>query len=264
MTPATPLTDSASFSDMGDELAGVLGSASKPEDIQTAPEHIKALLQQHRDLESRLQRLKSHETEADYPSAVSEVGLPKSIDNICKNKTTVVVDTNFLLSNLRIFDHILRSGDWVVVVPNPVVIELLGISRNEEASVGHQAKQALYAINDAATNNNPNLRIITSRGNRIQQPGFYRENISNYKAGLEGGIDNVIINIAVMLGDGEAQGTDAIPVVLLTNDTNMRILAKTYGVLGISGDNWSKKFGPSRVEKRAEKRKMTGIPKSLQ
>lgn len=170
----------------------------------------------------------------------------------------VVIDTNFLLSNLPIFKNILQCGDWVVVVPNPVVIELLGISRNDEANVGLQAKAALLAINEAAATNNPNLRIITSRGNRIQQPGFYREHISNFKAGLEGGIDDVIISIAVKLGQGETQATDALPVVLLTNDKNMRLMAKAHGVFGLSSEEWSKQFGPGRVDKRVEKRKLAG------
>jgi hypothetical protein len=268
VTPATPLTDSASLSDAGYNTGVFEFQRPKPSvelpghdpgDLQSAPDHIKALLQHKKELASRLNQLKADEREPDSQSVVFEAGPFKSVSEIRKKHTMVVVDTNLLLSNLPMFVHILKSGEWVVIVPNPVVIELLGISRNEDSKLGQQAKQALVVINDAATNNNPNLRIITSRGNRIQQPGFYRENISNFKAGLEGGIDDVIISITARLikSQGDSQNEGALPAVLLTNDNNMRLVAKAHGVHAVSGDDWSKQFGP-RVDKRAEKRKLPG------
>ena len=81
MTPATPLTDPASF------FGGPGAHNTIDTDVQTAPDHIKA----------------------EYPAIVLEGG-----------PSMVVVDMHFLLSNLRIFDHILKSGEWITVVPNPV------------------------------------------------------------------------------------------------------------------------------------------------
>lgn len=53
-----------------------------------------------------------------------------------------MVDTNFLLNNSSILENIMQTGEFVLIIPNPVLSEISGITRSSEPC-GEIAKHAL-------------------------------------------------------------------------------------------------------------------------
>ena len=59
--------------------------------------------------------------------------------------TTLVLDTNVLLSSLPVFNALVESMKWTVVVPLPVIMELDGLA-SDSSPLGEAAKAASTSI----------------------------------------------------------------------------------------------------------------------
>ena len=93
----------------------------------------------------------------------------------------MVCDTNLFLSQLDVFDLMVNTPGWHVVIPNSVITELSGLSRNLN-SVGRDAAIALDAIKNAIEEKK-DVAIVTSKGNVVTNQGlFYKEQLENYEA----------------------------------------------------------------------------------
>ncbi|KAI9775610.1 MAG: hypothetical protein M1839_001011 [Geoglossum umbratile] len=95
--------------------------------------------------------------------------------------TTVVCDTKLFLSQLDVFWLMISNAGWSVVIPNSVIAELSGFSRNLN-SVDRDAARALDAIK-SAIEEKKDVAIVTSKGNIVANQGlFYNEQLENSEA----------------------------------------------------------------------------------
>lgn len=154
------------------------------------------------------------------------------------------MDTNFLLDQPSVFKGIVESGEWNLVLPNPVIIELQGLSRNRDQR-GKVAHAALKTITQAISKS-ANIRIVTTRGNDVTGSGFFKERIGTDEGQS---LDESIIQVAANEGKKllhKEPRNDTAPVVLLTGDRNMRNLAQSYQVFSLSPEAWKQQFGLKR------------------
>ena len=78
--------------------------------------------------------------------------------------TTLVIDTNVLLSLLPVFNTLVESHKWTVVVPLPVIMELDGLA-SDSSPLGDAAKAASASITSYLRSHNVSLKVLTSKGN---------------------------------------------------------------------------------------------------
>ncbi|KAF8467428.1 hypothetical protein BDZ91DRAFT_793776 [Kalaharituber pfeilii] len=153
--------------------------------------------------------------------------------------TVLVVDTNFMLSSLDIFDLMIADNKWSVVIPNTVMTELMGLQSSK--SVAESAKQAVAAIQQAILSKK-DIRVVTAKGSNVTNSCFYKEKLEEYKE-EDMTIDDVIISITDQQGKHQAEmmraiGSDpgnAQAAVLVTDDRNMRVKATAQHVPAIAG-----------------------------
>src|SRR5579862_8558656 len=106
----------------------------------------------------------------------------------------MVCDTNLFLSQLDVFLLMINNPGWSVVVPNSVITELSGLSRNQN-SIGQDATRALATIK-SAIEDKKDIAIVTSKGNVVTNQGlFYKEQLENYEAEGRRTLDDIIIDI---------------------------------------------------------------------
>ncbi|WWC70044.1 uncharacterized protein I206_103988 [Kwoniella pini CBS 10737] len=181
--------------------------------------------------------------------------------------TMLLFDTNVLVDSLGLFSKIVESGIWSVIVPLPVVTELDGLSK-EPGTLGEKSKQSIkYLETNIKSNNNMNLKIQTSKGNYLNDLSIRTElsNFGNFGSSssiLENGkeedikrtMDDKIINIAnfsnenfidrssllktssisknsIKVNGGGVGDLDK--VVVISNDRNLRLMARSKGLKGI-------------------------------
>ncbi|KAF3939976.1 hypothetical protein ABW19_dt0200002 [Dactylella cylindrospora] len=163
------------------------------------------------------------------------------------NFTTVVVDTNSLVKNLDTFKQMLQGNQWSIVIPFSVVTELRGLQRND-GKISEMSEAALDIIQQALQEKR-SLRVITAKGSQMNtiSSQFY-ELIEDYSEDGRKNLDDIIIEIAKSQGEIAAKrlSNDGVtrPVVLITDDSVMRIKAITRGVASVPTKQWIKYISP--------------------
>ncbi|KAI9812741.1 MAG: hypothetical protein M1827_004497 [Pycnora praestabilis] len=168
--------------------------------------------------------------------------------------TIMVCDTNLLLAQLDVFERLIDSEAWNVVVPNSVITELTGLSSNT-GPVSGAAEKALSTVREAVAHGKK-LRIVTARGSDITSQGFYKEQIASYESDGHKNLDDIIIQTTKSQGDrlrkavcstsGEPEVTHegARAAVLVTEDRALRVKAGAYGVAAVAASMIRRLLGP--------------------
>jgi predicted ribonuclease YlaK len=122
-----------------------------------------------------------------------------------------------------------------------VITELHGLGHNF-GSVGDSAKAAIITINKVITERK-DVRIITAKNSDVTKAGFFREKLEREEDDETRNIDDIIIRMTQYQSKARRQAftekgiiglNSAVPAILLTEDTNMRVKANARGVLAIS------------------------------
>ena len=146
--------------------------------------------------------------------------------------TTLVFDTNILLSSLLVFNALVESLKWTVVVPLPVIMELDGLA-SDSSPLGEAAKAASASITSRLRTHGTSLKILTSKGNYLSNLNIRTEQVdfNGHETSWERNMDDLILRAAIWQTEhwvdrsmflkavDEPQNTaDASKVVLLTFD----------------------------------------------
>ncbi|KAK6343088.1 hypothetical protein TWF718_008462 [Orbilia javanica] len=217
---------------------------------ETENPEITQLLAQRRVLRKRLNE--------SPPTAEQETRVKKSdtfsSESFKPDVTTVVVDTNSLVKYLDTFKKMLDGDEWSIVLPYSVVIELQGLQRNE-GKISETSQQALSLINQALLEKRK-LRVVTAKQSSLMNINHqFKELIDDYSEEGRKNLDDIIIETAKAQGEISAKrqnldsnnslgSNDLRPVVLITDDTVMRVKANTRGVASVSTKQWVKYISP--------------------
>jgi rRNA-processing protein FCF1 len=163
--------------------------------------------------------------------------------NVVPGYTTLIFDTNVLLSSLGLFSRVVEGGQWSVVVPLPVVTELDGLSKNPPP-LGSEAQAAVAYLEARIRTHALCLKIQTARGNYLTDLLIRAEVLGGDAAAEEERgrtMDDMILNVATfqrehfvdrsaLLGMPAPSGKAATQVLLVTFDRNLRLKARARGI----------------------------------
>ncbi|EPQ58457.1 hypothetical protein GLOTRDRAFT_72892 [Gloeophyllum trabeum ATCC 11539] len=156
--------------------------------------------------------------------------------------SVLVVDTNILLSSLSVFQSLVESMQWTIVVPLPVIMELDGLSGASDApELSGAASSALSYIISHLRSHSTSLKILTSKGNYMTTLSVRSEQVDFDRQGSwERNMDDLILRAAIWQDEHwvdrsaflkaadvpEEVKHDAVKVVLLSLDRNLRLKAR--------------------------------------
>lgn len=112
--------------------------------------------------------------------------------------TVLVVDTNILLSSLSVFESLVESLQWTIVVPLPVIMELDGLA-SEQSVLGEAAAAATQYIVAHLRSHAMSLKIQTSKGNYLANLNVRTEQIDlrDDWTSWERNMDDLILRAAI-------------------------------------------------------------------
>jgi len=154
--------------------------------------------------------------------------------------TMLVIDTNILLSSLSSLASIIENGQWTIVVPVPVIMELDGLSSNT-TQLGEAARAAMAYISSHIRSHSSSLKVQTSKGNYLSSLSIRTEQVDfQDEVSWERNMDDLILRTAIwqdehwfdrsamLKDDGISRDTTgAVKVVLLSLDRNLRLKARS-------------------------------------
>ena len=116
--------------------------------------------------------------------------------------TTLVMDTNILLSSLPVFNALVESAKWTVVVPLPVIMELDGLA-SDSSPLGEAAKAASGSIVSHLRTHGISLKVLTSKGNYLSNLNIRTEQVDfddGRETSWERNMDDLILRAAIWQG----------------------------------------------------------------
>ncbi|TIB05602.1 hypothetical protein E3P96_01090 [Wallemia ichthyophaga] len=154
--------DSDAFSDISSLSEAISGGENEDED-----EELRQLKLRRRELKSLVREQKEKEREAQANVNTSNnLNTLNMLNTIQPSLTTLIFDTNVMLSSIEYVQAFVESGAWVCVVPLAVITELDGISRTDNA-LGNAAIVATSYLDGAVERSN-SLKIQTSKNNFLK------------------------------------------------------------------------------------------------
>ncbi|KAJ1920939.1 hypothetical protein H4219_000992 [Mycoemilia scoparia] len=182
--------------------------------------------------------------------------------NLDKEKTCIVFDTSCFISHLPSIQRAYEKFGWSLLVPLLVITELDGL-KNSTTPKGQCAQAAVLFIEESieqwtrpifslATDGQsgvysrsvPSVRALTSMGEIHRNLKFRSEMNALYGTEFLTP-DDLILESCLQYNNknmcelaGLNHGALPPPVVLVTNDRNMRIKAKTRGILCLDIEEW--------------------------
>ncbi|KAK9768078.1 hypothetical protein K7432_001574 [Basidiobolus ranarum] len=146
--------------------------------------------------------------------------------------TIVIFDTNNFVSELRLIQRLHRTQKFVISVPLVVFTELEGLKKNTRSTLGPKAQRALEWLeseflqqrNQAKTY----LRAQTSKGNFLRditlRNELWHDQTDGVNISARSAInDDVILQCCLYFINNNQESGYHNPVVLVTNDVNMRL-----------------------------------------
>ena len=130
--------------------------------------------------------------------------------------TTHVLDTTVLINDPEVM---YRMGAGTFVIPMSVIRQLDGLKKSDRIEVAKAARYVSNNLDRIGEYGDLSVGVPLSTGGRLKIIRTYTK-----VDGLESDADNKIVGTALSL---KKEGYD---VVLLTADTNMRIVARAYGI----------------------------------
>jgi predicted ribonuclease YlaK len=111
--------------------------------------------------------------------------------------TTLVLDTNILLSSLSMVASLVESLRWTVVVPLPAIMELDGLATNA-TPLGEAAKTAIALVASYVRSYSDALKVQTSRGNYLSSLSVRSEQVDfDDPDSWERNMDDLILKAAI-------------------------------------------------------------------
>lgn len=154
-----------------------------------------------RELQSSVessQRVPSPPLSRRRPRGPRKAGTVRQPPRAVPGHTTLVIDTNILLSSLSMFSSLVESLKWTIIIPLPVIMELDGLSSNI-SPLGEAASAASEYINSHLRSHSISLKVQTSKGNYLTNLSFRSEQVefSVGDQGWERSMDDLILRAAV-------------------------------------------------------------------
>ncbi|KAJ3572504.1 hypothetical protein NP233_g3036 [Leucocoprinus birnbaumii] len=157
--------------------------------------------------------------------------------NIVPGYSTLVVDTNILLSSLSMVSSLVESLRWTVIIPLPVIMELDGLINNP-SQLGQAAKAAMDYVTSNIRTYSMSLKVQTSKGNYLTTLNVKTEEVDFTSGNVERSMDDLILKAAIwqdehwldrsaILGVTGQNTNGAVKVVLLSLDRNLRLKARS-------------------------------------
>jgi rRNA-processing protein FCF1 len=128
----------------------------------------------------------------------------------------IIPDTNLLLSHLSDLKRVQKHAH--IVLPIPVVWELLGLQSSSRPDAALRARPAYEYVHD----NLDMFQVVDTKGNTIANVDTHREMCLDTD-----NMDDVILGTCIAL-DKRRQSMEHI--ILVTADTNLRIKARTHNI----------------------------------
>ncbi|KIP06005.1 hypothetical protein PHLGIDRAFT_73330 [Phlebiopsis gigantea 11061_1 CR5-6] len=204
-------------------------------------EEVKALKERLRYLSSFLQQSQQTPSKRQRAKAQRETGGLRMVPGY----TTLVMDTNILLSSLPVFNVLVESAKWTVVVPLPVIMELDGLAL-DPSPLGEASKAASASIISHLRSHGLSLKVLTSKGNYLANLNIRTEQVDfddGREASWERNMDDLILRAAMWqtehwvdrsmflkVSEDEQQVAGASKVALLTFDRMLRLKARSREV----------------------------------
>ncbi|KNC96287.1 uncharacterized protein SPPG_08439 [Spizellomyces punctatus DAOM BR117] len=181
---------------------------------------------------------------------------------VVPGETVIVFDTNIFLHRLQEVKHVIESGDWIVSIPLVVVTELDGLKISDDEK-GLQALHAVQYLEEefgdgtsstGGRRRKPWLKLQTSQGNFLFDLRVRTENWATRSTADERrkNNDDVILKCCQYHKDNQKDGT-ASPVVLVTDDVNMKLKARTMGIEVVDKVPRTPRTGKTSVEHKGRK-----------
>lgn len=167
-----------------------------------------------------------------------------STRRVLQGYTTLIFDTNVLLSSLTLVSRLIESGRWTIVIPLPVLTELDGLAR-EPPPLGLEAVLAISYLEANVRSRSMVLRIQTTKGSYLSDLRLRTEASQITEADKDRKtMDDKILDVArwqldhftdrsLMLGGkglGGVEEAEVSKAVLVTFDRNLRLRARARGV----------------------------------
>ncbi|EMR09666.1 hypothetical protein PNEG_01856 [Pneumocystis murina B123] len=204
-------------------------------EVQGESEEIKNLRERRRALKSILSKNDSKKLGCNHKKDIQHF-----FRQIKSGYTTLVFDTNFLISYLKLFHKVLSMNSWDIVIPLAVIFELYGLN-NKPPPIGIAAHNAIILIISALKSQK--AKIVTVKGNILHALNYISEQSEDNFEGEKRyrNIDDRIIQVALFQNENHVKSQKGLfaseefeKVVLVTSDLNMRIIAKAKGLAAIS------------------------------
>ena len=185
------------------------------------------------------QRIESPSLSRRRPRGPRTAGTVRRAPRPVPGYTTLVIDTNILLSSLSMFSSLVESLKWTIIIPLPVIMELDGLSLNA-SPLGEAASDASKYIDTHLRSHQNSLKVQTSKGNYLTNLSFRSEQVefSVDDQSWERSMDDLILRAAVWqsehwvdhsallkssdngVGAGAAEANNASKVTLVSFDRN--------------------------------------------
>lgn len=204
---------------------------SEFEDGETDDPELAILRERRQHLHSLLDHSAPLSTRAGLPRSARH---PKARGvSVIAGYTTLIFDTNVLLSSLSLFSSLVDNALYTLIVPLPVVTELDGISR-QPPPLGTAAASAIGYLEQHVKSHSLALKIQTSKGSYLSDLRVRSEEFG--AKGTASTMDDRILDVAVHQLDHwrpkqtATEQRDGSKVVLVTFDRNLRLKARARGV----------------------------------
>ncbi|ORX93911.1 hypothetical protein K493DRAFT_33230 [Basidiobolus meristosporus CBS 931.73] len=148
------------------------------------------------------------------------------------NYTIVIFDTNNFVSELRLIQRLHRTQKFVISVPLVVFTELEGLKKNTKSTLGPKAQRALEWLESEflqqRAQSKSYLRAQTSKGNflrdiTLRNEVWYEQGESMNISARNAINDDIILQCCLYFIQNDQEPGHHNPVVLVTNDVNMRL-----------------------------------------
>ncbi|TFK55267.1 hypothetical protein OE88DRAFT_1654050 [Heliocybe sulcata] len=221
-----------------------LSDEDTDEDDEEDSEEVRELKARRRYLKSLLESAQDSPPRRRAPRGARKSKAPvdsRPLLKIVPGYTVLVIDTNLLLSSLSVFQSMVESLRWTIVVPLPVIMELDGLSSASDApELSQVAAAALSYIVSHIRSHSTSLKVLTSKGNYLTTLSVRSEQVDfSNRDSWERNMDDLILRAAIWQDEHwvdrsamlkvdipDQASQDAVKVVVLSFDRNLRLKAR--------------------------------------
>lgn len=168
------------------------------EDLSDESDIIRDLKKRRRELRAQLRESKLSLSRELKPKTEEIISFKKRTSTtknpiriylpILKGYTILMLDTNVMLTPISILEKLVESQEWCTVVPLVAVTELEGLTKRS-GIIGQRAQRAIDYLSNNLKSKTSHLKVLTSRGNYLNDLQCRKEEIDFSKIPATGGVD---------------------------------------------------------------------------